>query len=32
MATHGNLISWVLGTVDPSFGFEAWRRMKNPHI
>jgi broad specificity phosphatase PhoE len=32
VATHGILISSVLGTVDPSFGFEAWQSMKNPHI
>ena len=28
VAQHGNLISSVLGTVDASFGFEAWQCMK----
>lgn len=32
VASHGNLIASVLRTMDPSFGFEAWRAMRNPHI
>jgi 2,3-bisphosphoglycerate-dependent phosphoglycerate mutase len=32
IASHGNLIAAVLRTMDPSFGFEAWRSMRNPHV
>lgn len=29
-ASHGNAISLMLNTIDPSFGFEDWRAMRNP--
>ena len=32
VAAHGNLIAAVLGAIDPDFGFEQWRAMKNPHL
>ena len=32
VAAHGNLIAAVLGSIDPDFGFEQWRAMKNPHL
>lgn len=32
VASHGNLIASVLRTIDPSFGFDAWRAMRNPHL
>ncbi|HBS39135.1 MAG TPA: histidine phosphatase family protein [Rhodobacteraceae bacterium] len=32
IAAHGNLIAAVLGAIDPDFGFEQWRTMKNPHL
>lgn len=31
-ASHGNLISGVLHTIDPTFGFEDWRRLGNPDL
>lgn len=31
-ASHGGLISAVLGTMDPTFGFEGWRSLKNPDL
>ena len=32
VAAHGNIIAAVLGAIDPDFGFEQWRTMKNPHL
>ena len=32
VAAHGNLIAAVLGAIDPDFGFEQWRAMKDPHL
>lgn len=32
VVTHGNLIASILGRVDPAFGFEEWRTMKNPDL
>lgn len=32
VVTHGNLIASILGRVDPAFGFEQWRTMKNPDL
>ena len=32
LAAHENLIAAVLGAIDPYFGFEQWRAMKNPHL
>ena len=32
VAAHSNLIAAVLGTINPDFGFEQWRAMKNPHL
>lgn len=29
-ASHGNAISLMLNTVDPTFGFNDWRAMRNP--
>jgi len=29
---HGNAIAIYLGTIDPDFGFEQWRAMKNPDL
>jgi 2,3-bisphosphoglycerate-dependent phosphoglycerate mutase len=31
-ASHGNLISTVLRAVDPKFGFEDWRALRNPDL
>ncbi|NJN50741.1 MAG: histidine phosphatase family protein [Gammaproteobacteria bacterium] len=30
VASHGNAIALMLGAIDPSFGYEGWRSMKNP--
>ncbi|HEV2365358.1 MAG TPA: histidine phosphatase family protein [Caulobacteraceae bacterium] len=30
--SHGNLICAVLRSVDPSFGFEDWRGLRNPDL
>lgn len=32
VATHGNLISSVLRHIDHSFGFDAWRALRNPDL
>ena len=32
LASHGNALALYLGTLDPSFGFEAWRAMRNPDL
>lgn len=32
VASHGNLISSVLGTVDPAFGFEDWLALRTPDL
>lgn len=32
MVSHGNLIASVLNGIDPAFGFEDWRAMRNPEI
>jgi 2,3-bisphosphoglycerate-dependent phosphoglycerate mutase len=32
VASHGNLISSVLRAMDPTFGFEAWRALRNPDL
>jgi len=29
-ASHGNAIALLLTTLDPSFGYEGWRTMRNP--
>jgi 2,3-bisphosphoglycerate-dependent phosphoglycerate mutase len=31
-ASHGNLIASVLRTIDPEFGFAAWKTMRNPDM
>jgi 2,3-bisphosphoglycerate-dependent phosphoglycerate mutase len=31
-ASHGNLISAILRAFDPAFGFEDWRRLRNPDL
>jgi 2,3-bisphosphoglycerate-dependent phosphoglycerate mutase len=32
VVSHGNLISAILRSVEPGFGFEAWRSMRNPDL
>jgi 2,3-bisphosphoglycerate-dependent phosphoglycerate mutase len=32
VASHGNLISSLLRAIDPAFGFEAWRALRNPDL
>lgn len=32
VASHGNAIGLFLNSLDPGFGFEQWREMKNPDI
>ena len=32
LATHGNLLALVLHALDPSFGYEFWRRLSFPDI
>lgn len=31
-ATHGAMISCILGRFDPRFDYNAWSAMKNPHV
>jgi 2,3-bisphosphoglycerate-dependent phosphoglycerate mutase len=31
-ASHGNLIASILRTIDPQFGFAAWKAMTNPDL
>jgi 2,3-bisphosphoglycerate-dependent phosphoglycerate mutase len=30
--SHGNLIASLFHAVDPSFGFEGWRSLRNPDV
>jgi 2,3-bisphosphoglycerate-dependent phosphoglycerate mutase len=32
LVTHGQLMSLVLQTIDPGFGFESWLRLSNPDV
>ena len=32
VASHGNALALYLGTLDPAFGFEQWRSMRNPDL
>ncbi len=32
VASHGNLISALLRSVDSSFGFKAWKSLRNPEL
>jgi 2,3-bisphosphoglycerate-dependent phosphoglycerate mutase len=32
VASHGNLISCILRAVDPTFGFQDWRALRNPDL
>jgi len=32
IVSHGQLISLVLSRIDPSFGFDGWRSLRNPDI
>lgn len=32
VASHGNALAIYLGTLDPSFGIEQWRSMRNPDL
>ena len=31
-ASHGNLISLVLNSIDPTFGYEGWESLTNPDV
>jgi 2,3-bisphosphoglycerate-dependent phosphoglycerate mutase len=32
VASHGNALALYLGTLEPSFGYEQWRSMRNPDL
>lgn len=32
VASHGNALGIYLGTIDPGFGFEGWKAMRNPDL
>lgn len=32
LASHGNALALYLGTIDPGFGYEQWRSMRNPDL
>jgi 2,3-bisphosphoglycerate-dependent phosphoglycerate mutase len=32
LVTHGQLMSLVLQTLDPSFGYDGWRSLSNPDV
>jgi 2,3-bisphosphoglycerate-dependent phosphoglycerate mutase len=32
IASHGNALALYLATLDPRFGFEQWRSMRNPDL
>ncbi len=32
VATHGNMMTLILRSFDPSFGFSAWERLSNPDV
>lgn len=32
LATHGNLLALVLNRLDPSYGYEFWRRLSFPDV
>ena len=32
VCSHGNAIALFLNSLDPSFGFGDWRKMRNPHV
>ena len=32
VVTHGNILSLLLRTYQPSFGFEQWQRLSNPDL
>jgi len=32
VASHGDLILTILRAVDPGFGFEGWRDLRNPDL
>jgi 2,3-bisphosphoglycerate-dependent phosphoglycerate mutase len=32
VASHGNLISSVLGSCEPGFGFDQWQALRNPEL
>jgi len=32
LASHGNALALYLGTIDPGFGYEQWRAMRNPDL
>ena len=32
ISSHGNALGLLLNAIDPSFGYEHWRSMKNPNV
>ena len=32
VVSHGNLIAAVLNRIDPQFGFDQWKALRNPHV
>jgi 2,3-bisphosphoglycerate-dependent phosphoglycerate mutase len=32
LVSHGNALALYLGTLDPGFGYEQWRAMRNPDL
>lgn len=32
VVTHGNLMTLILHSFDPSFGFESWKALSNPDV
>ncbi|WP_233879812.1 histidine phosphatase family protein [Virgibacillus halodenitrificans] len=32
LATHGNLLSLLLMSIDPNYGFEDWKNLTNPDV
>ena len=32
LSTHGQWISLVLNSIDPTFGFEGWQQLRNPDL
>lgn len=32
LVTHGNLLTLLLHSIDPTYGFESWQRLSNPDV
>ena len=32
LVSHGNLITLLLNSIDPSYAFEAWKTLTNPDV